>query len=335
LSAQPELDRHDTGPGHPERPPRVPAALSGLREAGLGDAVVQLPPRVATRHELELAHSPSYLSSLEDFCRSGGGHLDPDTVASTGSWETALRAVGGALAAVEALQQAREGVAFVAHRPPGHHATADRAMGFCLLNTVAVAAALLASQGEKVLIVDWDVHHGNGTEAIFWDDPRVLYVSTHQWPLYPGTGSVEATGGQGAPGLNVNLPVPAGATGDVLLEAYEQVAAPAIGAFSPTWVLVSSGFDAHRADPLAHLALSAGDYAELAKWAAGVARPAGRLVIVMEGGYDLQAISMSVGAMFSALLGGGYCPEPPTSGGPGREVIAAAKAARSALGLPV
>jgi|SRR5579875_369385 acetoin utilization deacetylase AcuC-like enzyme len=335
LSAQPELDRHDTGPGHPEHPGRVPAALNGLREAGLSEAIVEVPARAATREELELVHHSAYLDRLEQFCRSGGGHLCPDTVAGPGSWETALRAVGGTLAAVEALDKAGEGFAFVAQRPPGHHATAERAMGFCLLNAVAVAAAYLASRGERALVLDWDVHHGNGTEAIFWEDSRVLYVSSHQSPLYPGTGPVNATGGAAAPGLNINLPVPPGATGDVLLEAYEEVAGPVIRGFAPTWVLVSCGFDGHRADPLADLALSAGDYAELAKWAAGLPPAPGRLVIVMEGGYDLGAVSMSSGAMFSALLGGRYRPEAPTSGGPGREVVTAAKRARAAAGLAV
>src|SRR5579875_357824 len=330
VSSQPELALHGTGPGHPERPERVLAALAGIREAGLLDAAVSLPPRSASQAELLRAHDPGYLASLEEFCRAGGGHLDADTVASPGSWETALRAVGGALAAIEAVCQ-EGGVGFVAHRPPGHHATSDQAMGFCLLNTVAVAAAKLADQGERVLILDWDVHHGNGTQAIFWDDPRALYVSTHQSPLYPGTGSVEATGGPHARGLTINLPVPPGATGDVLLYAYDEVVAPAVAAFEPTWVLVSSGFDAHRADPLAHLALSAGDYAELAKWAAALVP--GRLAIVMEGGYDLRAVCMSAGAMLSALFDGHYRPEPPTSGGPGREAIDAAKNARAAAGL--
>jgi len=332
LSAHPALDHHDTGAGHPERPERVPAALAGIRRAGLADALVELVPRSATRAELELVHDPSYLVLLEDFCEAGGGRLDADTVASDGSWAAALRAVGGALEAVKALTASDDGTAFVAHRPPGHHATADQAMGFCLLNTVAVAAAWLAERGERVLVLDWDVHHGNGTQAIFWDDPRVLYVSTHQSPLYPGTGSVEATGGPAAPGLTVNLPVPPGATGDVLQYAYEEIVLPAAASFSPTWVLVSSGFDAHRDDPLAHLALSAGDFADLARLATEVA-PHGRLAFVMEGGYDLQAISMSAGAVASVALGGKYRPEPATSGGPGRQVVENARKVRDALGF--
>lgn len=336
LSAQPELDRHDTGHGHPERPERVHAALAGLQAAGLADAVVELAPRTATRDELELAHDRDYLISLEDFCHAGGGYLDTDTVAGAGSWETAVRAVGGALAAVDALRARDDAVAFVVHRPPGHHATADQAMGFCLLNTVAVAVARLVSEGERVLVLDWDVHHGNGTQAIFWDDPGVLYVSTHQSPLYPGTGSVAATGGPLAPGLTINLPVPPGATGDVLLYAYDEVVAPAVAAFAPTWLVVSSGFDAHRADPLAQLSLSAGDFADLARrareFAPGAAK-AGRVVVVMEGGYNLGAITDSAGAVMSSLLGGNYRPEPATSGGPGRQVVQNARRAREELGL--
>ena len=321
LSAAPELDDHRTGRGHPERPARVPAVLDGARQANLSDAVVQLPPREVSLEELERVHTRQYLRMLQDFCAGGGGALDADTMASEGSWATALRAVGGALAAVEALTEANEGVAFVAHRPPGHHATTNQAMGFCLLNTVAVAAATLLQRGERVAVLDWDVHHGNGTQDIFWEQPDLLYVSTHQSPLYPGTGEVVATGGENARGSTINIPLPPGATGDVFLYALDEVIAPAVEEFAPTWLLVSSGFDAHQSDPLAHLALSAGDFGAMATRAKDFVPEPGRIVVVLEGGYDLPALSASTGAVLAAMLGETYRPEPATSGGPGKAAV--------------
>jgi acetoin utilization deacetylase AcuC-like enzyme len=222
------------------------------------------------------------------------------------------------------------GVAFVSARPPGHHALADRSMGFCLVNNVALAAASLTDAGEKVLIVDWDVHHGNGTQAIFWDDPDVLYVSTHQWPCYPGTGRSTEVGGAAARGSNVNVPLPAGTTGDVVRRAFDQMVAPVVDRFEPTWVLVSAGFDAHRADPLAELSLSAGDFADLASVVSDYASGPGHLVLFLEGGYDLDALRSSVSATLGTLIGAPVPSEPPTSGGPGREQLDVAEQRRGA-----
>jgi acetoin utilization deacetylase AcuC-like enzyme len=328
VAGDPELDRHEVGSGHPERATRVRAALAGIDDAGLRDAVVRLEPRRATMEELARVHPTPYLEALRAFCEAGGGALDPDTVAGPGSWDTALLAAGAVLAAVDGLRGGAGQAAFVAARPPGHHALADQAMGFCLLNNVAVAAAALVERGERVLVVDWDVHHGNGTQAIFWDDPRVFYVSTHQWPLYPGTGRVQETGGAGAPGTNLNVPLPAGTTGDVLLEAFDGVVAEAVEHFSPTWVLVSAGFDAHRDDPLAGLRLTAGDFASLADRVRQFAPGQSRVVAVLEGGYDLDALRLSAGAAMAALMGQRFSPEQPSSGGPGGEVLSAVRRAR-------
>jgi acetoin utilization deacetylase AcuC-like enzyme len=315
--------------GHPERPSRVSAAMEGVDDLGLGDDLVRLPAREADAPDLTLVHSAAYLRQLESFCERGGGQLDPDTFAGPDSWSAARRAAGAGLAAVEALASDQADVAFVAARPPGHHALADRAMGFCLINNVAVAAARLAAADERVLIVDWDVHHGNGTQAIFWDDPRVLYVSTHQAPFYPGTGRAQELGGPAARRLTVNIPLPAGATGDVVRRALDEVAAPAVDGFGPSWVLVSAGYDAHRDDPLADLALSSGDFADLARLVAGFAPSPGRLVLFLEGGYNLTAIRRSVRASLASLLGGRDQAEPPTSGGPGIEAVASARRAQA------
>ena len=221
-----------------------------------------------------------YVDAIAAFAAEGGGHLDPDTVVSTRSWDTALVAAGSGLAVLDVLRRGDADAGLVLARPPGHHATRARGMGFCLINNIAVAAAALADEGERVLVVDWDVHHGNGTQDIFWDDARVLYVSTHQSPAYPGTGAVSETGGAGAAGLTVNVPLPPGATGDIAREALDEVVAPAVERFSPTWVLISAGYDAHRADPLADLAWTAGDYVTLAGRVAAYvpgARPGARV----------------------------------------------------------
>jgi acetoin utilization deacetylase AcuC-like enzyme len=323
----------DTGhedPGHPERPERLAAAMAGVDDLHLGNDLLAVAPYSASRIELARVHDSTYLDQLGAYCYEGGGDLDEDTYATYDSWSLAQHAAGAGLAVVRELRIRNDGVGFVAVRPPGHHALADRAMGFCLLNNIAVSAAELTSQGEQVLIVDWDVHHGNGTQAIFWEDPNVLYVSTHQWPLFPGSGAAFEVGGLGALGTTVNLPLPPGATGDVMRHALLETAAPAIDEFKPTWVLVSAGFDAHRADPMADLALSSGDFADLARLVAGFAPGPGRTVLFLEGGYDLAALRASVSASLGALLGSSLATEKATSGGPGVEVVQSTKDARLA-----
>jgi acetoin utilization deacetylase AcuC-like enzyme len=197
-------------------------------------------------------------------------------------------------------------------------------MGFCLFNNVAVGAAALAARGERVAIVDWDVHHGNGTQEIFYDDPHVLYVSTHQAPLYPGTGRLDETGGEAAPFSNLNLPMPPGTRGDVFRRAFDEVVGPVIERFAPTWLFISAGFDAHRNDPLASLQLSSADYADFAVRLQALV-PARRVVVALEGGYDFDALSMSTGATLSALVGEAYRPEAASSGEIGLPTITAAR----------
>ena len=306
---------------HPERPSRTTAVRSGIADLHLESDLVVVPTRAASRAELLLVHDGSYLDELGAFCYGGGGEIDQDTYATFNSWSIAQNAAGAGLAVIEELRRRDEGVGFVVARPPGHHALADRAMGFCLLNNVAIAAAALVSMGERVLILDWDVHHGNGTQAIFWNSPEVLYVSTHQWPLYPGSGSATEVGGWSAIDRTINIPLRSGTTGDVLLRAIEEIAAPVIDEFRPTWVLVSAGFDAHRADPLAELALTGGDFAQLALLAASFAPRPSRLALFLEGGYDLHALRTSVAASVGAVLGVSYDGEPRSVGGPDAEHV--------------
>jgi len=293
--------------------------MDGIADLHLGTDLLLLPARAAHLDQLLRVHSSDYLDELERFCQTGGGPLDADTYATPESWDTALLSAGAGLVAIDALSERGDGIGFVAARPPGHHALADRSMGFCLINNVAVAAAALVASGERVLIVDWDVHHGNGTQALFWNDPEVLYVSTHQWPCYPGSGRASEVGGPSASGSTVNVPLPPGATGDVMRRAFDELVTPVVARFAPSWVLVSAGFDAHRADPLADLALSAGDFATLAGVVAGYAPAPGRTVLFLEGGYELDALRASVAATLGAFVGTSVTTEPPTSGGPGMD----------------
>lgn len=316
---------HNPGRRHPERPERLDAVSEGIESAGLRGGITLLPWREATRAELERVHSGGHLNRLEALSAGGGGRIDADTAASAGSWHAAVGAAGAGLAAVEALDTGAGGAAFLAVRPPGHHAGAERAMGFCLLNNVAVTAAALVGRGERVLVFDWDAHHGNGTQEIFWTDPSVLYVSLHEWPLYPGSGRADETGGGAGAGASLNVPLPAGATGDVYLAAADTVIAPVVERFGPTWVLISAGYDAHRADPLTGLALAAGDFADLAGRALAFAPHPGRCVAFLEGGYDPGALRDGVAATLGALAGVEIRPEGSTSGGPGAAAVEAAR----------
>jgi acetoin utilization deacetylase AcuC-like enzyme len=317
--------RHDPGPGHPERPERVAAVVRALRGAGIDLGRDCLEPRAATGCEIQRVHHADYVKTLERLCERGGGRLDADTAAGADSWDAATHAAGAGLAAIEALRAGRADAAFLGVRPPGHHAVPAHGMGFCLLNNIAISAAALVDAGERVVIVDWDAHHGNGTQDIFWNEPNVLYVSAHQSPLYPGTGGIDETGGPRAPRTTLNLPLPARATGDVYLAAFDEVVAPIVERFGPDWLLVSAGFDGHRADPITNLGLSAGDFADLTERVLGYAPRPNRTIVFLEGGYDLDALHDSTLATVTTLLGSPTRPENATSGGPGYFVVERAR----------
>ncbi len=314
---------HVAGRQHPERPDRLRAVWAGLGDVGLGDDLDVLAAEPVPVDAIARVHDSSLLERLAEVDRAGGGRLDPDTRMNDASWEAARLAAGAGLQGIEALDAGRADTVFCAVRPPGHHATAARSMGFCFLNNVAVAASALADRGERVLIVDYDAHHGNGTQDIFYADPRVLFVSFHQMPLYPGTGALGERGAGEGLGSTVNVPMPPGATGDRYRAAWHDAIAPVVERFDPTWLLVSAGFDGHRADPLTQLGLTAGDLADLTLDVIQTV-PAGRRLVFLEGGYDLDALRACAHAVVAALVGERPQVEAPSAGGPGAEAVAAA-----------
>jgi acetoin utilization deacetylase AcuC-like enzyme len=301
---------HDTGP-HPENAGRL-RAIEGALAAHPGLELERVEAPAASVEQLERAHSPEHVRSIQELSARGGGMIDLDTAASAGSWNAALHAAGGAAWAAERLLAGDSRTAFCALRPPGHHAETGRAMGFCLFNNIAVAAAhaLAACDARRVLVLDWDVHHGNGTEQIFARSPEVVYASVHQSPLYPGTGPLEYAGEGPGEGYTVNLPVAPGAGRDEFLALVQHVVSPIGRALAPDLIAVSAGYDAHRADPLASCRLDEAAYADLT---ASVRELADELevpvLICLEGGYQAGALADSVVATLDAL-GGERRPRP-------------------------
>ncbi|MCU4652397.1 histone deacetylase family protein [Roseibacterium sp. SDUM158016] len=294
---------HVTPPGHPEQVARLEAVTAALAMPSFG-GLLREGAEPATRDDLVLAHPDTYVDAIEAAIPERGWHaFDPDTHASPGTWQAAVRGVGGCIAAVDAVLDGRAGNAFVATRPPGHHAEKRRPMGFCLFGNVAIAArhALERRGLSRVAVVDFDVHHGNGTQDILWDEPRALFVSSHQMPLYPGTGAASE---RGASDNVLNVPLAPGTGGAEMRAAYTSRVFPALRDFAPELILVSAGFDAHRADPLANLDWTEADFAWLTREICGLADElcAGRVVSTLEGGYDLPALAASVAAHVTELM---------------------------------
>lgn len=297
--------RHDPGAYHPEHAGRLEAVMQALEASGQARQLVNLTWDNDPQEWVAEVHDPRLLSLVQAASRQGRVALDPDTVVSSGSHRAALQAVAGTLAAADAVASGQLSHVFCAVRPPGHHAEAHRSMGFCLFNNVAILARYLQKRHgmANILIIDWDVHHGNGTQHIFEEDPSVLYISTHQFPFYPGTGATRETGVGRGEGYTMNVPLPAGSDDATYIEAFEQEILPRALAYRPDCVVLSAGFDAHYADPLAQMQVTEEGYRRMTRVVKEIAATCSqqRLISVLEGGYNLEALGRSVTAHIEEL----------------------------------
>ena len=307
LVSHPAFLEHDMGSHHPESPERLRAILGQLESTGIMSKLTRINPRKAEKEWIVRIHDPAHVQRIEDKAPSSGyATFDPDTSMSPGSLQAAYLAAGGVMSAVDAIMDNQVDQVFCAVRPPGHHAEVNRAMGFCFFNNVAIAARYIQERHglQKVLIVDWDVHHGNGTQHVFERDPSIIFFSTHQYPHYPGTGAENERGqGQGE-GMTINVPMCGGQGDEVYREVFQNVLVPAADAFKPDFVLISAGFDAHEDDPLASMAITTTGYGELTRMVSDIANTHchGRIVACLEGGYNLQALATSVEQHILALM---------------------------------
>lgn len=306
----PVFEKHDTGPGHPEMPERYSVVMEALRgDAKLWGKVLEVEATEARRTEIQACHSPQHFKRVERVINEGTGYLDADTTVSVHSLEAALRGAGAACRAIDAVMKGEAGNAFVPVRPPGHHATPDRAMGFCLFNNVGVAARYAQrryKEIERVAILDWDVHHGNGTQGIFYDDPSVFYFSMHQYPWYPGTGTRDETGHGRGRGYTLNVPLRAMTPTADQRRAFDEAVSDMASRFNPDLILISAGFDAHQSDPLGQLLLIDADFVQMTRVLKDWANQAclGRVVSCMEGGYNLETLGETVRAHVEELQAG-------------------------------
>jgi acetoin utilization deacetylase AcuC-like enzyme len=296
--------KHLPGESHPERPERIQALLN--LAGALDKQMFELAsPRAATRADVEYTHGADHVRLVESTSKHNRYALDGDTITCRDSFGVALLAVGGFLTLLDAIASKQSSNGFALVRPPGHHALRDHAMGFCLFNTMAIGAEYLKRVygAKKILIMDWDVHHGNGTQAAFYDDPTVLFISTHQFPFYPGSGAVNETGVGAGDGFTLNIPLPAGCTDAEYLQVFQDIVVPAAEKFQPDWILVSAGFDPHRRDPLGGMNVTEEGFGAMARLLLALANrfADGRIAFLLEGGYDLAGLRDSVAAVLAAM----------------------------------